>query len=156
MPVTFEELCQWLLKNRASNCLKTCQWVLKNYASDYWRIMPLTVKELCQWLLRNCASDCWRIVPTAVKQSCQLSFSLFLTCFGKTLTSFSCKYFNYYYFNSGSQLSKLQDHWLKIIFIFSLYTFYQPLQSFKNLTKLNKVGIVGKPLLSGTSPYIFC
>ena len=35
-----------------------------------------------------------------------------------------------------------------IIFIFSLYTFYKPLPPFKNLTKLNKVGIIGEPLAS--------
>ena len=39
--------------------------------------------------------------------------------------------------------------------MFSLYTFYQPLQPFKNLTKLDKVGMVGKPLVSETPLYIF-
>ena len=104
VPVTIEELCQWLLKNRASvywtilpATLAHNSELFNNGASDCWRIIPATVEELCQWLLKNCASDCWWSVPTAVEQSCQVFFSLFLTYFGKVSTGFSCKYFNYYW-----------------------------------------------------------
>ena len=139
IPVTVEESCQPLLNNRASNCWRivlvtakqSCQRLL-HIILKCWAIVPVaieelyqqllkncasTVEDLCQWLLMNRARGCWT--------ACQLFFSLFLTYFGKTLPIFSCKYFNYYCFNSGSQLSKLQDYWLIIIFIFSLYTFYQ-------------------------------
>ena len=126
LPVTVEQSCQWLLNNRISHCWiivpvtvkQSCQWLLKNRASDYWTILsatvahnseplnnrasdcwiiiPTTVEELWQWLLKNYASDCWRIVPVAADESCQ-RLLLFLTYFGKILTSFSCKYFNYYW-----------------------------------------------------------
>ena len=104
VPVTIEEFSQWLLKNRASD-----YWTilpasvahnseqLNNRASDCWRVGPVTVEELYEWLLKNCASGCWWIVTTTVEQSCQLIFSLFLPYFDKILTSFSCKYFNYYW-----------------------------------------------------------
>ena len=85
VPVTVEELCQWLLNNRVSDCWsivtsdcwiiapatveELCQW-LKNHASDCGRIMPATVKHSCQWLLKNCTSG-WTIVPVTVEQSCQ-------------------------------------------------------------------------------------
>ena len=43
VPVTVEELCQWLLNNCANHC---------------WIIVPVTVEQSCQWLLNNRASDC--------------------------------------------------------------------------------------------------
>ena len=120
VPVTVEELCQWLLKNRASNCwrimLATAEQSfqqLLHITLKCWTIVPVTVEKLCLQLWKNCASDCWRlyasdcwkncvsncwwIVPTAIEQSCQLFLSLFLTYFGKILTSFSFKYLNYYW-----------------------------------------------------------
>ena len=118
VPVTVEESCQPLLNNRASN---------------YWRTVPVTVQELCQWLLEefcqwllmNRANDCWAVVSAV--------FFFFLTYFGRILTSFSWKtYIIIDYFNSGSQLSKLQDYWLIIIFIFSLYTRFT---NFRSLSK---------------------
>ena len=143
VPVTIEELCLWMLKNRASEywtilpaTVAHNSELLGNRASDCWRIIPATVEELFQWLLKNYASYCWRIVPVAVDESCQrlltvvpaVFFSLFLTYFGKILTSFRVNTSIIIdYFNSGPQLSKLQDYWLIIIFMFSINTFYQPL-----------------------------
>ena len=89
VPATVEESSQWLLNNRAS---------------DRWRIIPAIIEELFQWLEESCqwlleklfqwllmnrANGCWTVVPTV--------FFLFLTYFGKILTSFSCKFFNYYW-----------------------------------------------------------
>ena len=137
VPVTVEQSYQWLLNNLASNFWtfapvtveESCQWLLKNYTSHCWRIVSVAVEELCQWLLKNCVSDCWRIVPTAVEQLCHLFFSLsYELTLAKSLPVFRVNtsiIINY--FNSGSQLSKLQDYWLMIIFIFPLYKFYQPL-----------------------------
>ena len=79
MPVTVEQLYQWLLKNYTSDCWtivlatveQSCQWLLKNYNSDCWRIITVTVEELCQPLLSNRASDWWTIVPVIGEQSCQ-------------------------------------------------------------------------------------
>ena len=139
VPVNVEQSCQWLLNNGASGCWtmvpvaveESYQLLLNNPASDCWTIVPVTVEqsccstfvpvtvdELCQccWrivlvtvehnseLLNNRASDSWWIVPTAVEQSCQLFFSLFLTYFFRVNTSIIINYFN-----SGSQLSKLQQ-----------------------------------------------
>ena len=100
--------------------------------------------------MKNCASDCWWSVPTAVEQSCQVFFSFFLTYFGKVLTGFLCKYFNYHWLFQFR--IKTINNYLHIFIILVLPTF----EPFKNLTKLNKVGIVGKPLVSGTSLYIYC
>ena len=127
MSVTVAELCNWLeescqplLCNRASNCwrimLATAEQSfqqLLHITLKCWTIVPVTVEKLCLQLWKNCASDCWRlyasdcwkncvsncwwIVPTAIEQSCQLFLSLFLTYFGKILTSFSFKYLNYYW-----------------------------------------------------------
>ena len=59
LPVTVEESCQPLLKNRSGDC---------------WRIMPVTVEESCQPLLNNHASNCWTIVPVTVEKSFQRLF----------------------------------------------------------------------------------
>ena len=125
---------------------------MKICASDCWRIMPVTVEELRQWLLMNNGSGCWTIVPAV------FFFSLFNFTLAKSLPvcRVNASIIITDYFNSGSQLSKLQVYWLIIILIFSLYMFYQPLQPSKTLAKLNKVGIVGKPLVRGTSLHIFC
>ena len=119
MPATVAQPYQRLLNNSE---------LLNNHASDCSRIIPATVQELCQWLLKNCSSDGWRIVPKAVEQLCQLFFVSFI---GKILTSFLCKYFNYYYFNSGSQLSKLQVCWL-IITSYFRYTRFTNLCNLSN------------------------
>ena len=125
-PATFEQLCQGL-KNRALTVEHLCQLLLKNFLSDCWRIVlatieqscqlvlhiilnswtivPVTVEELGQWLLKNYTSGCWRIVPVAVDELWQRLlnnraswfFLSFKTYFDKILTSFSCKYFNYYW-----------------------------------------------------------
>ena len=101
---------------------ESCQPLLKNYTSDCWRILPVIVEELCQWLLMNGGNGCWTVVPAVF-------FSLFNFTLAKSLPVFrvNTSVIITDYFNSGSQLSKLQVYWLIIIFIFSLYTFYQPL-----------------------------
>ena len=121
---TAEESCQWLLNNHASDCwtivpvtknvrelssLTFLQWLLNSLAIEYSTFVLVTVEELYQRLLKNCPRDCWRIMPVTVEKLCQwlltnrangcwtvvpAFFSLFLTYFGKILTSFSCKYFN--------------------------------------------------------------
>ena len=167
MPSTVKESCQWQLHNRASDCWtivpatveelrwrllnnlasdccasfwtveQSCQWLLKIYTSHCWWLVPTLLKNHVSDCWKNCTSDCWWIVPTAVEQSFQ-SCQLFLTYFGKTLPSFSCKYFSYiYYFNSVcDKLSKLQDYWLIIIFynIFIIYV----LPTFATFQKLNQ------------------
>ena len=81
--VTVEESCQPPLSNLGSDCWRIISATVEE------RIVPAIVEQSCQWLLENCANDCWWIVSTAVEQSCQLFFFLFLTYFGKILTSFS-------------------------------------------------------------------
>ena len=140
------KICQWLLKNYTSDCWRivpatvdqSCQWLLNNRASDCWIIVPATFEELYQWLLKNYASDCWRIMPVTVDEWWQWLLNSRASCFFLSSSNFtlakSLPVFRVNtsiiiidYFNSGSQLSKLQVYWLIIIFIFSLYTFYQPL-----------------------------
>ena len=75
VPATVEQSWQWLLKNYFSDCWR------KNRASHCWAIVPVTVGELCQRLLMNCVNGCWTVMPAV--------FFLFLTYFGKILTSFS-------------------------------------------------------------------
>ena len=183
VPVTVEQFCQRLLNIRASDCWtiapvtveQSCQWLLNNRASDCWRIMPVTVEQSCQWLLNNCPSDCWIIVPvtveelyqrllrncasewivaTAVEQSCQLFFfSPSNFTLAKSLPVFlvntSIIITDYF---SSVYLSLLINNYLHIFIIHVLPTFV----TFQNLNQTNKVGIVGKPLVSETSLYIFC
>ena len=128
MPVIVEESCQPLLNNRASDCWRimtvtaeqSCHPLLNNRASNCWRIMLVTVEELCQWLSMNRANDCWRVVPAVF-------FSLFNLLWQN----------HYRFFVEIFQLLliiSILDHncvsfktWLIIIFMFSLYKFYQPL-----------------------------
>ena len=141
--ITAEEFCQHRKKK------KPCLWLLKNRANHCWRIVPVTVEQSCQWPLKNYTSNYWRIVPVTwrimsvtvgkivsvtVDESCQRLLNSRANCFFLFLTlAKSLPVFRVNssiiidYFNSGSQLSKLQDYWLIIIFIFLLYTFYQPL-----------------------------
>ena len=149
LPETNEHSCQLLLKNYASDCWRVmlagneqfCQRLL-HIILNCWIIVPVTgkefipvtVEELCQWLLKNYGSDCWRIVPHTVDELCQWLLNSHASCFflfltlEKSLPVFCVNISNVIdYFNSGSQLSKLEDYWLIIIFIFSLYMFYQPL-----------------------------
>ena len=84
--ITVEDFCQNKYKKTLTrflwSCATTikqlCQWLLKNCASDCWTIIPVTVEELCQWLLKNHTSDCWtngasncwRIMPVSDEESC--------------------------------------------------------------------------------------
>ena len=87
VPVTVEQLCQWLSKNRASHCWiivpvtvkQSCQWLLNNHASNCWITKPVTVEQSCQWL-NNCATDCWAILPGTVEHSCQWLLHIILNC----------------------------------------------------------------------------
>ena len=122
------------MKNCASDCWTILPATvahhferLDNRASDYWRILPAIDEALCQ--------HCWRIMSVTVDESfqrywtaCELFFSLFLTYFGKTLPSFSCKYFNYYWlFQSMITTEKasrlLIKNYLHILIIHVLPTF---------------------------------
>ena len=91
MQVTVEELCQWLLKNCASDCWRTVQRLLNNRASDCWTVVPLTVEqlgqycgrimsvtveELCQRLLNNPASSCWKMVLVTYEKLYQCLLSI--------------------------------------------------------------------------------
>ena len=66
MPVTVEELSQWMLENRAS---------------DSWLIVQAAAGKWYQWLLKNRSSCCWTIVRATTKRSYQRLLNGHARCF---------------------------------------------------------------------------